>query len=155
MASYSSFYPYESSLIRKLFVPIKSIKERIDDRCSQFAENTIGVHIRRTDNVASILQSPLELFFEKVDEELDKDNHTMVYLATDSEEVKSQMKQRYGKRIIGSSVPADRTSVTGIQDGLLDMYTLSRTRRIYGSFQSSFSEMASQIGSVPFEILKK
>lgn len=111
MASYHAFYPYEQSLIREIFAPIQSIKERIDDRSTQFVKNTIGVHIRRTDNVASIQQSPLELFFEKVDEELDKDNQTMVYLATDSEEVKFQMKQRYGNRIISSSTPADRNSV--------------------------------------------
>ena len=95
------------------------------------------------------------LFFEIVDEVLDKDNHTMIYLATDSEEVKLQMRKRYGNRIISSSTPADRNSVAGIQDGLIDMYTLARTRKIYGSFQSSFSEMASQIGGVPIEILKK
>ena len=155
MASYHAFYPYEQSLIGEIFTPIQFIKERIDDRCTQFVNNTIGVHIRRTDNIASIQQSPLELFFEKVDEELDKDNHTMIYLATDSEEVKLQMGKRYGNRIISSSTPADRNSVAGIQDGLIDMYTLARTRKIYGSFQSSFSEMASQIGGIPLEILKK
>ena len=155
MASYYAFYPYELSLIGEIFSPIQSIKERIDDRCTQFVNNTIGVHIRRTDNIASIQQSPLELFFEKVDEELDINNHTMVYLATDSEEVKLQMRKRYSNRIISSSTPADRNSVAGIQDGLIDMYTLARTRKIYGSFQSSFSEMASQIGGIPLEILKK
>ena len=155
MASYHAFYPYEQSLIGEIFAPIQFIKDRIDSRCTQFVNNTIGVHIRRTDNIASIQQSPLELFFEKVDEELDKDNHTMIYLATDSEEVKLQMRKRYGNRIISSSTPADRNSVAGIQDGLIDMYTLARTRKIYGSFQSSFSEMASQIGGIPLEILKK
>ena len=155
MASYHAFYPYEQSLIGEIFTPIQFIKERIDDRCTQFVNNTIGVHIRRTDNIASIQQSPLVLFFEIVDEELDKDNHTMIYLATDSEEVKLQMRKRYGNRIISSSTPADRNSVAGIQDGLIDMYTLARTRKIYGSFQSSFSEMASQIGGIPLEILKK
>lgn len=155
MASYHAFYPYEQSLIGEIFAPIQFIKDRIDSRCTQFVNNTIGVHIRRTDNIASIQQSPLVLFFEIVDEELDKDNHTMIYLATDSEEVKLQMRKRYGNRIISSSTPADRNSVAGIQDGLIDMYTLARTRKIYGSFQSSFSEMASQIGGIPLEILKK
>lgn len=155
MASYHAFYSYEQSLIEKIFVPLCSIRERIDDRVNRFEENTIGVHIRRTDNVASIQQSPLELFYEKVDEEVDKDVYVKIFLATDSEEVKSQMKHRYGNRIICSSVPADRNSMLGIQDGLIDMYTLSHTRKIYGSFQSSFSRMASQIGGIPLEILKK
>lgn len=155
MASYHAFYPYELPLIGKMFVPIQFIKDRIDDICTQFVDNAIGVHIRRTDNIASIQQSPLELFYEKVDYELDRDEKSMVYLATDSEEVKNQMRQRYGKRVISSSVPANRNSIVGIQNGLVEMYTLARTSKIYGSFQSSFSEMASQIGGVSLEILKK
>ena len=155
MASYHAFYPYELPLIGKMFVPIQFIKDRIDDICTQFVDNAIGVHIRRTDNIASIQQSPLELFYEKVDYELDRDEKSMVYLATDSEEVKRQMRRRYGKRVISSSVPANRISIAGIQDGLVEMYTLARTQKIYDSFQSSFSEMASQIGGVPLEILKK
>lgn len=154
MASFYAFYPYEHSLIREIFTPSQSIKERIDYRCSRFEENTIGVHIRRTDNIASIQQSPLELFLKKMDDEVDKDRHVMFYLATDSEDVKLQIKQRYGNRIICSSIPADRNSVKGIQDGLIDMYALARTRKIYGSYYSSFSEMASQIEGAKFEILK-
>lgn len=34
------------------------------------------------------------------------------------------------------------------------MYTLARTQKIYGSFQSSFSNIAAQLGRVPLEILK-
>lgn len=42
----------------------------------------------------------------------------------------------------------------GNKEGITDMYTLARTQKIYGSFQSSFSDMAAQIGGVPLEILK-
>ena len=41
----------------------------------------------------------------------------------------------------------------GIRDGVADMYTLARTQRIYGSFQSTFSEMASQLGGIPLQVL--
>ena len=34
------------------------------------------------------------------------------------------------------------------------MYTLARTQKTYGSFQSSFSNIAAQLGRVPLEILK-
>ena len=76
------------------------------------------------------------------------------YLATDSEEVKREMKERYGDRIFCSGKKADRGSLEGIREGITDMYTLARTQKIYGSFQSSFSDMAAQIGGVPLEILK-
>ena len=41
-----------------------------------------------------------------------------------------------------------------IREGVADMYTLARTQKIYGSFQSSFSNIAAQLGRVPLEILK-
>ena len=154
MASYTAFQPYENTLMSELFVPIQAVREKIEMRCSSFLENVIGVHIRRTDNVASIENSPLELFYKELDLDLDKNERSLVYLATDSEEVKSLMRKRYGNRIISSTVPADRSSIGGIQDGIADMYTLARTNKIYGSFQSSFSEIASQIGGNQLIILK-
>ncbi len=49
---------------------------------------------------------------------------------------------------------ADYGSLEGIREGVADMYTLARTQKIYGSFQSSFSNIAAQLGRVPLEILK-
>ena len=112
------------------------------------------MHIRRTDNLASIRQSPIELFYQKLDEEIKEDDKVAIYLATDSEEVKREMKERYGDRIFCSGKKADRGSLEGIREGITDMYTLARTQKIYGSFQSSFSDMAAQIGGTPLEILK-
>ena len=68
--------------------------------------------------------------------------------------MKREMKKRYGDRIFCSGKKADRGSLEGIREGITDMYTLARTQKIYGSFQSSFSDMAAQIGGVPLEILK-
>ena len=120
---------------------------------NRYAEK-LRLHIRRTDNLASIRQSPIELFYQKLDEKIKEDGKVAIYLATDSEEVKREMKERYGDRIFCSGKKADRGSLEGIREGITDMYTLARTQKIYGSFQSSFSDMAAQIGGVPLEILK-
>lgn len=154
MASYSTFIPYPETLIRELFIPIKKIQQDLLRRSLDFQESVIGVHIRRTDNTASIENSPLSLFYKKLDADIDNNPASQIYLATDSEEVKQEMKQRYGKRLISSDRPANRNSLEGIQDGILDMYTLAHTKKIYGSFQSSFSEMAAQIGNIPLEIIQ-
>lgn len=69
---------------------------------SEFSDAMIGVHIRRTDNLASIRQSPIELFYQKLDEKIKEDGKVAIYLATDSEEVKREMKERYGDRIFCS-----------------------------------------------------
>ena len=156
MASYTAFHPYSYELLRRLFVPQPEIQRLIDRRCTRFAEGrTIGVHIRRTDNTASIRQSPIELFFAAIDRELAQHPDLLIYLATDSESVKQELNARYGERLICAEEEADRNSTAGIQGGVADMYTLARTHKIFGSFQSSFSELASQLGNVPLEIVKK
>lgn len=152
MASYTAFRPYDPAWINRLFVPVDEIMQEVDGRCSRFPKETIGVHIRRTDNVDSIRQSPIELFYQRLDEDIKRNNEVGIYLATDSEEVKKDMKDRYGDRVQTTDKHADRGSLSGIRDGIVDMYTLARTQKIYGSFQSSFSDMASQIGEVPLEI---
>lgn len=154
MASYTAFQPYDYAWISRLFVPVDEIMEEVENRCRNFSDAMIGVHIRRTDNLASIRQSPIELFYQKLDEKIKEDGKVAIYLATDSEEVKREMKERYGDRIFCSGKKADRGSLEGIREGITDMYTLARTQKIYGSFQSSFSDMAAQIGGVPLEILK-
>lgn len=153
MASYTAFQKYDYAWISRLFVPVDEIAKEVESRCLEFPEEVIGVHIRRTDNLASIQQSPIELFYQKLDKDISENNRVGIYLATDSEEVKRGMKERYGNRIHSSDKQASRSSLEGIRDGIADMYTLARTRKIYGSFQSSFSEMASQIGGAPLEIL--
>ena len=148
------FQLYDYAWISRLFVPVDEIMEEVENRCRNFSDAMIGVHIRRTDNLASIRQSPIELFYQKLDEKIKEDGKVAIYLATDSEEVKREMKERYGDRIFCSGKKADRGSLEGIREGITDMYTLARTQKIYGSFQSSFSDMAAQIGGVPLEILK-
>ena len=154
MASYTAFQPYDYAWISRLFVPVDEIMGEVENRCRNFSDAMIGVHIRRTDNLASIRQSPIELFYQKLDEKIKENGKVAIYLATDSEEGKREMKERYGDRIFCSGKKADRGSLEGIREGITDMYTLARTQKIYGSFQSSFSDMAAQIGGVPLEILK-
>ena len=76
-----------------------------------------------------------------------------IYLATDSEEVKWEMKERYGDWIFCSGKKGT-VDLRNKGVGITDMYTLARTQKIYGSFQSSFSDMAAQIGGTgDFEIM--
>lgn len=155
LASYTDFYPYDYDLLRKLFVPLPDVRRQIDAFAEGFSSHTIGVHIRRTDNKASILQSPTELFVDAIDKEVDQNDDTVIFLATDSEAIKDEMRSRYGRRLLTAGDEADRNSITGIKGGVVDMYTLARTNRIYGSFQSSFSELASQIGGIEVHVLRK
>lgn len=157
MASYSDICKYSHELLCKLFRPHKEIEEIVDNNVQLFSNNTIGLHIRRTDHAAAIRRSPLDLFIKAIDEEAKKDPQTCIYLATDSDSVKKDITEHCngkGIRVICSRDKADRNTVNGIKGGVADMFTLARTDKIYGSFQSSFSELAAQLGNVPLEILK-
>ena len=155
MASYTEFYPFEDDLLRELFRPVDKIEEKIKRRCDNFSGYTVGVHIRRTDHAASIENSPMSAFYEYLDAERSSCKDLRIFLATDSEEVKSQMRKRYGNILLCSENVADRGTVSGIQDGIIDMYTLSHTRKVYGSFQSSFSDLAARLGNIPLTIVQK
>lgn len=155
LASCVYFHPQPVEKLFKLFQPIDSLQQEIAKRCAGFNEHTIGIHIRRTDNIASITQSPTELFIKQMEEFVEHQPDTTFYLATDSEEEKQKLKQVFGERISMSGHAAERNSLQGMQDALVELYTLSRTSRIIGSMQSSYSETAAQIGRIQCEFINK
>ena len=167
MTAYRDFCPWTSDDLRHLFVPNDDVQRLIDERTIGFATHSIGVHIRRTDHQQAIEESPLELFFEAIDQELDIPSYgegpgmgqaggeATIYLATDDEATKTAMRRRYGQRVIMSETKATRESTDGIQDALVEMYALSRTQHIYGSAGSTFSPIAACLGNIPITIVQR
>lgn len=155
MSCYQVFGTFPDSLYATLFHPVKEVLEWVDNYRGQFSAHCIGLHIRRTDNAESIQQSPTTLFIKKVRAEIDTHADTTVYLATDSNEVKQELRKEFGQRIITPDAAACRNSIDGIRGGLIDMWTLAATQKIYGSAGSSFSPMAASIGETELEIVRK
>ena len=155
LASCVYFQPQTNHTLFSIFQPCPEIQERIDACCQSFTSPTIGIHIRRTDNVGSITHSPTRLFIERIQEEIKKEGKCQFYLATDSEAEKEQLRSLFGERLITSPQAADRNSTCGMKDALTELYILSRTQKILGSMQSSYSETAAQISGIPYELLKK
>ena len=152
LSSWSRFYP--NALMYKLFHPIDELKERIEDRTQNFSVNTIGVHIRRNDNRESIFYSPTELFVKLMKEEININNETNFYLASDSVVVKQELIREFKDRIITVCEDTERNSIKGIQAALVDIYSLSRTKKILGSYFSSFSETAAHISGIELKTIK-
>lgn len=149
-----SFYKTDKEWFRTLFVPTDEIAALVAQRCTAFTARTVGLHIRRTDNRVSIAESPLALFTQKIDDELSQHPDTLFYLATDSEEVKAELRSRYGARIFTSPVRADRHSTAGMKEAVVELYTLARTQHFYGSYYSSFSDLAALLTNRPADILR-
>lgn len=136
-----------------LFVPQPQIQEEIDRVCSQFSNRrAVGLHIRRTDNVRSIANSPVEGFERQIEKELQTDPDTVFYLASDDLEVKAHLKEKYDGSVISPDFDLDRNSYNGIKCAVIDLFCLGRTEKIYGSFASTYSTFASQLFDIPLII---
>ncbi len=145
MASYCSFADYPPELLRRLFEPLPPLRARIDRLCSRFSAHTIGVHIRRTDNVESIRQSPTELFCKAIDEEIGLHPETSVFLATDDNTVKQELRARYGERVICVPEAAGRGSTDDIGGGYGYVYARQNAKDS-GFFPQFFLRAGGTIG---------
>lgn len=136
--------------------PGKEVLERGKRVFSRISEKTVGVHIRRTDHVDAIKNSPLTLFVEKMQAELEKQD-TDFYVTTDDASAIEELKHYFPaeKLIVYEEKVLDRDSKTGIQDALVDMLCLSKCRKILGSYQSTFSLIPSIMGNTELEYCVK
>lgn len=155
LTCYRNFGHFHSQLYNELFHPCKHVMEQVNHNLRQFSDYTIGMHIRRTDHAVSIKNSPTYLFINKAEEELQAHPDLKIFLATDSDEVKHEFLAHFGSKIITATAKASRDSTKGILDGLTDMWTLSKTKLIYGSIGSTFSQLASLTGGIRLISLKR
>lgn len=131
------------------FKPIKEIQDKIE-QVGIKSDETIGIHIRRTDNIQSIENSPNELFIAKLYKEINRNINVVFFLSTDDPNIEKELINRFCDKIITREKVLNRNTITGIQDAVVDMYCLSKTALIYGSYWSSFSDISSRIGKIKF-----
>lgn len=128
-------------------------KERLEQELLKINSNTIGVHIRRTDNVWAIKNSPLELFEQKMKYELEQNSDVDFYVCTDDKEVKQFFQTDFWKgKVKMPNGSITRNSEDGIVQAAVEMFALSKTNKIIGSYWSSFGEIAARLGNIEIEI---
>jgi hypothetical protein len=139
----------------QLLSPTNYIKELIEERKNllNIDNNMIGIHIRRTDHIDSILNSPLSLFISKIKEEIERNSSVRFYVASDDLGEKVKLKNLFGDRIVSIFEKVSRDNIKGIQDALVELYTLSSMSKIYGSCKSTFSQLAADLSGKQLEIL--
>ncbi|MDU1889876.1 MAG: hypothetical protein E6767_04235 [Dysgonomonas sp.] len=138
----------------KLFRPIMRIQKIIDDFTSQFGAYTIGCHIRRTDNTISINNSSVDKFEKKFEELFSINPTAQVFLCTDDLALKSYLTEKYSGRILTYNSTLNRNSTMGIRDAVVELWLLSMTKEIWGSYWSSFTDMAVLLRNVKYTIIK-
>ncbi len=77
------------------------------------------------------------------------------YISTDSDKILNNLKSIYKEKVFSGAVQLARHTTEGIISALVDLYCLSKSKKVLGSFDSSFSQMAAKMGNVPLEIMVK
>lgn len=136
-----------------LLKPLPEIQRQIDDITALFAPRTIGVHIRRTDNVKSMRHSTPQGFRRAMDNAVKEDARTRFFLATDDASLKEALEREYGERIITLHRPVRRNTIDGMRDAVVDLWCLAATERIIGSYWSSFTDTAAELRHIPLHVV--
>lgn len=136
--------------------PIKDIQKDVEEVANKFGDNTIGVHIRRGDHGPASLYSKTDYFIAMMKDEINKNKNVRFFVASDSAEEKERLRQLFGERVITYSVKSfDRNSINGNQAALVELLSLSKTKKILGSYYSSFSSVASEINDIKRVVVVK
>nr|MDA3779978.1 alpha-1,2-fucosyltransferase [Bacteroidales bacterium] len=124
--------------------PIESIQKEIDKFSKKHKlSNFIGIHVRRGDFKESIEVSTDEKFIKRMKEILKENNSQKFFLCTDSKDTEENFRKIFpGKIISYKKVNFKRDNLKFVQEGLIDLYLLSKTKSILGSYLSSFTEVA-------------
>ncbi|MCD8295942.1 MAG: hypothetical protein LUC88_00040 [Prevotella sp.] len=138
----------------KILRPKYKLQTRIDDITRRFGKRIVGIHIRGTDHINSRTNSPFNAFINRINDEMKKNKNTTFYVATDEIEYKKKLIELYGDKIIVSPEILNRNSLVGMEGALVDLYCLSSTNYIIGSYKSSFSKIAAAIGGVELIIAR-
>jgi len=122
-------------------------------KLSKIGPSTVGVHIRRTDNVKAIEKSPLSSFIDLMNAELASDSSTQFFLASDSIEVVSELRGRFGDRVsLYEKRAYSRDDPAAIEDAVVDLFGLAGCRKLIGSYWSSFTDTAHEIRQIDYVI---
>jgi hypothetical protein len=148
LLAYEAFHSGAETFLRS-FQPLPSLMEIVDRETRCFSHNIVGVHIRRTDHHGAISMSPIDEFERRLAKEIEADRSVMFFLATDCPDTETKIKNRFGERVIIRERCRRRDTVPGMQDALVDLYLLSRTKKILGSCGSTFSGTAGMLGGIP------
>jgi hypothetical protein len=130
--------------------PSSRVKDFLNRRTAQVDwSKAIGIHIRRTDNIKAILESPLECFIER----MRALPEAFFVVATDEQEVKDKLELEFGDRCVFPAFVYSRSTEEGMIQGVADFFALTKCVRILGSARSSFNEVAAWYSDGALEIV--
>jgi hypothetical protein len=122
-----------------------------------FKNEVIGLHIRRGDykllthNIGGI--SSNEKFIEEIKKEIAINPKIKFFIATEDKETEEKFKKIFGKRIVSYPKKTNVKEEEGaIKEALVDILLLSKCKEIFGSFRSTFTELAWFLGECKLKV---
>ncbi len=129
-----------------------AIKREAQKTYDTFGTKVYGIHVRQTDNIMSKKYSSPSAFQRLIRKRLREESDAQFFLATDSMEVEERFMSEFGKSmIVRQNKELDRNSEQGVKDALIEMICLSKTKKIYGSYYSSFTSVSAMLSGVGYE----
>lgn len=133
------------------FKPSHYVQTYVDFWLTQgLHEIQTAIHIRRTDNEKAIRLSPLPLFKEVIHDLPDR----RVVVFSDDAAVVYELKQLFPTKVYAPEQHRLRQNKDGMIEACAVFFSLSSMKQIYGSANSSFSEMASAHGNNMLKVLR-
>jgi hypothetical protein len=152
ISTWEHFYP---SSDYRFFQPASDIQARIDKITSQFGAKSVGVHIRRTDHTWAIESSKTNGFVTAIEQELAINPDAIFYVATDDIKEENFIREKFPDCIISNqNKTLSRNSIAGMHDALIDLICLSKTTKIFGSYYSSFTDIAADMHQIKKTVIK-
>ena len=111
---------------------------------------TTAFHIRMTDNEKAIRLSPVELFIKKL-----FTHEGPVVVFSDEPTSVNALEMNFGKKILSFERLRQRNTLGGMIEGTAVFFALAAKKQIFGSANSSFSEIASEYGGSELIILRR
>lgn len=143
--------PYPPT-ITALLRPLPRLQQRIDALTADFDAHTVGVHIRRTDHRLSMSVSTDEAFLSAMRACVEADSRTRFFLATDDDTLRHRLSAEFADRLMALPSVEGRDTLAGIEQAVVELWCLSATSRLLGSYQSSFTDTAAELGGIPVSI---
>jgi len=137
------------------FRPAAEIRKAVD-RYSLRSRNVVGVHLRRQTPELWLPHSPTEDFIASMRKAYSSDGTVEFFVASDSLETELEIEKAFPGRIIRQ--PKDsyaRDNSVGIRHAMVDLYCLASCRRLIGTYGSSFTATAQELGRIPCEIIDR
>jgi len=128
-----------------------ALQQRVEAMTDQYTPYTVGLHVRGTDHQLARQLSTLDRFINRIDALIEEHPEVKFFLATDEPDVKRQLLVRYPDRILTCDVPLCRDTQAGMEAAIVDCFCLSRTQLILGSYNSTYSSLAAEIGEISLE----